>query len=589
MKASVIGAGLAGCEAAYQLAKRGIEVDLYEMKPKRRSPAHNADTLAELVCSNSLRSDRLQNGAGLMKEEMRRLDSLIMSCADSCRVPAGGALAVDRDTFTRCVTDRIKSNPNINLICEEITELPKAPAIVATGPLTDGALYKAIEDFFGEGLHFYDAAAPIVRADSLDIDKVFRASRYERGSDYLNCPMTREEYFTFVHELVNAETAPLKEFETPRVFEGCMPIEIMAKRGDMTLAFGPLKPVGLRDERTGVKPFAVVQLRQDDSDGTLYNIVGFQTNLKFGEQRRVFGLIPGLEHAEYERYGVMHRNTFINSPGKLSFNYEVLSRPGLFFAGQMNGSSGYEEAAAQGLYAGINAALWIKGEEPLILSRADAYIGVLCDDLTGKGTNEPYRMMTSRAEYRLLLRQDNADERLTELSRRTGLISDERYARLMKKQQEIVNARIKLEKSVPPEEKLIKLMESRGETPPKTGIKLSELLRRRSIGYSDLVMLYPEKVDDISAEAAEQVELNERYAGYIEKERLHVEKFSEMENALLPKDTDYSQIAGLRLEARQKLNKMQPESLGRASRISGVSPADIAVLMIWLKRRKEAE
>ena len=283
MKASVIGAGLAGCEAAYQLAKRGIEVDLYEMKPKRRSPAHNADTLAELVCSNSLRSDRLQNGAGLMKEEMRHLDSLIMSCADSCRVPAGGALAVDRDTFTRCVTDRIKSNPNINLICEEITELPKAPAIVATGPLTDGALYKAIEDFFGEGLHFYDAAAPIVRADSLNMDKVFRASRYERGSDYLNCPMTREEYFTFVHELVNAETAPLKEFETPRVFEGCMPIEIMAKRGDMTLAFGPLKPVGLRDERTGVKPFAVVQLRQDDSDGTLYNIVGFQTNLKFGE------------------------------------------------------------------------------------------------------------------------------------------------------------------------------------------------------------------------------------------------------------------------------------------------------------------
>ena len=372
MKASVIGAGLAGCEAAYQLAKRGIEVDLYEMKPKRRSPAHNADTLAELVCSNSLRSDRLQNGAGLMKEEMRHLDSLIMSCADSCRVPAGGALAVDRDTFTRCVTDRIKSNPNINLICEEITELPNAPAIVATGPLTDGALYKAIEDFFGEGLHFYDAAAPIVRADSLDIDKVFRASRYERGSDYLNCPMTREEYFTFVHELVNAETAPLKEFETPRVFEGCMPIEIMAKRGDMTLAFGPLKPVGLRDERTGVKPFAVVQLRQDDSDGTLYNIVGFQTNLKFGEQRRVFGLIPGLEHAEYERYGVMHRNTFINSPGKLSFNDEVLSRPGLFFAGQMTGVEGYVESAGSGLVAGIALARELTGLEPIDFTRQTA-------------------------------------------------------------------------------------------------------------------------------------------------------------------------------------------------------------------------
>lgn len=372
MRASVIGAGLAGCEAAYQLAKRGVEVDLYEMKPRRRSPAHKADTLAELVCSNSLRSDRLQNGAGLMKEEMRRLDSLIMSCADSCRVPAGGALAVDRDTFTRSVTDRIKSHPNINLICEEITELPDPPAIVATGPLTDGALYMAIEDFFGESLHFYDAAAPIVRADSLNMDRVFRASRYERGSDYLNCPMTREEYFTFVHELVNAETAPLKEFETPRVFEGCMPVEIMAKRGDMTLAFGPLKPVGLKDERTGEKPFAVAQLRQDDSDGTLYNIVGFQTNLKFGEQRRVFGLIPGLEHAEYERYGVMHRNTFINSPGKLSVNYEVLSRPGLFFAGQMTGVEGYVESAGSGLVAGIALARELMGLRPIDFTRRTA-------------------------------------------------------------------------------------------------------------------------------------------------------------------------------------------------------------------------
>ena len=290
MKASVIGAGLAGCEAAYQLAQAGHRGGSLRDEAQTQIPCPQRGYDSQSWCApiHSVQI-RLQNGAGLMKEEMRHLDSLIMSCADSCRVPAGGALAVDRDTFTRCVTDRIKSNPNINLICEEITELPKAPAIVATGPLTDGALYKAIEDFFGEGLHFYDAAAPIVRADSLDIDKVFRASRYERGSDYLNCPMTREEYFTFVHELVNAETAPLKEFETPRVFEGCMPVEIMAKRGDMTLAFGPLKPVGLKDERTGVKPFAVVQLRQDDSDGTLYNIVGFQTNLKFGEQRRVFG------------------------------------------------------------------------------------------------------------------------------------------------------------------------------------------------------------------------------------------------------------------------------------------------------------
>ena len=315
---------------------------------------------------------------------------------------------------------------------------------------------------------------------------------------------------------------------------------------------------------------------------------GISTSLPLDIQERMIHAIKGLEHAVMVRPGYAIEYDYAD-PTQLRKTFETRAVPHLWFAGQINGTSGYEEAAAQGLYAGINAALWIRGEEPLILSRADAYIGVLCDDLTGKGTNEPYRMMTSRAEYRLLLRQDNADERLTELSRRTGLISDERYARLMKKQQEIASARIKLEKSVPPEEKLIKLMESRGETPPKTGIKLSELLRRRNIGYSDLVMLYPEKVDEISAEAAEQVELNERYAGYIEKERLHVEKFSEMESALLPRGTDYGDIAGLRIEARQKLNKMQPESLGRASRISGVSPADIAVLMIWLKRRKEAE
>ena len=382
MKASVIGAGLAGCEAAYQLAKRGIEVDLYEMKPKRRSPAHNADTLAELVCSNSLRSDRLQNGAGLMKEEMRRLDSLIMSCADSCRVPAGGALAVDRDTFTRCVTDRIKSNPNINLICEEITELPKAPAIVATGPLTDGALYKAIEDFFGEGLHFYDAAAPIVRADSLDIDKVFRASRYERGSDYLNCPMTREEYFAFVHALVAAETAQLHAFETPKVFEGCMPVEIMAKRGDMTLAFGPLRPVGLSDPRLGERPFAVVQLRQDDAEGTLYNIVGFQTNLKFGEQRRVFGMIPGFQNAEFVRYGVMHRNTFLNSPGKLDPWYQVKAREGLYFAGQITGVEGYVESAASGMVAGIDLAHKLLGK-PRVEFTARTALGALGHYVSG--------------------------------------------------------------------------------------------------------------------------------------------------------------------------------------------------------------
>lgn len=247
----VIGAGLAGCEAAFQLAERGLSVCLYEMKPQRKSPAHKADTFAELVCSNSLRSDRLQNGAGLMKEEMRRLNSLIMSCADETRVPAGGALAVDREGFTRLVTERIKNHPNITVVSQEITEIPDSPAIIATGPLTDGALYQAIEKLFGESLHFFDAAAPVIKYDSINMDKVFRASRYERGSDYLNCPMNRDEYFTFVHELINAETVPLHEFEKPKVFEGCMPVEIMAKRGEMTLAFGPLKPVGLRDERTG--------------------------------------------------------------------------------------------------------------------------------------------------------------------------------------------------------------------------------------------------------------------------------------------------------------------------------------------------
>ena len=376
MKASVIGAGLAGCEAAYQLAKRGIEVELFEMKPKRRSPAHNADTLAELVCSNSLRSDRLQNGAGLMKEEMRHLDSLIMSCADSCRVPAGGALAVDRDTFTRCVTDRIKSNPNINLICEEITELPNAPAIVATGPLTDGALYKAIEDFFGEGLHFYDAAAPIVRADSLDIDKVFRASRYERGSDYLNCPMTREDYFTFVHELVNAETAPLKEFETPRVFEGCMPVEVMARRGIDTLRYGPLKPVGLKDPKTGHEPYAVVQLRRDNAAGSVYNIVGFQTHLKFPEQKRVFSMIPALHDAEFVRYGVMHRNTYLQSPGKLDRYYRLIAEPRIAFAGQITGVEGYVESCASGMLASLEMAARLLGLPPVDFSQETA-IGAL--------------------------------------------------------------------------------------------------------------------------------------------------------------------------------------------------------------------
>jgi len=362
---SVIGAGLAGCEAAFQLAERGLPVHLYEMKPQRRQSAHKADTFAELVCSNSLRSDRLQNGAGLMKEEMRRIGSIIINAADDTKVPAGGALAVDREGFTRLVTERIEAHPNITVVHDEVQTLPASPAIVATGPLTDGPMLLAIQELFGPELHFYDAAAPVITAESINMDKAFRASRYERGSDYINCPMSRDEYFAFVHELVAAETAPLHEFETPRVFEGCMPVEVMAKRGERTLAFGPLKPVGLRDEKTGVRPFAVVQLRQDDAAGTLYNLVGFQTNLKFGEQRRVFGMIPGLENAEFVRYGVMHRNTFLPSPGKLNWRYGVIDKPGLYFAGQITGVEGYVESAGSGLVAGVSLARELLGKDPV--------------------------------------------------------------------------------------------------------------------------------------------------------------------------------------------------------------------------------
>lgn len=364
-KVTVIGAGLAGCEAAYQLAERGVPVSLYEMKPGKRSPAHKSNDFCELVCSNSLRADGLLNGPGLLKEEMRLLHSLVMECADATRVPAGGALAVDRERFSAMVTERIRKHPNIDIVPSEASKLPEGYAVVATGPLTDGELLENIKSLFGEGLHFYDAAAPVVSAESLDMDKVFRASRYNEGSDYLNCPMNREEYFLFLRALQEAETVPLKEFETLKVFEGCMPVEAMAKRGDMTLAFGPLKPVGLRDERKNERPFAVVQLRQDNSEATLYNMVGFQTNLKFGEQRRVFGMIPGLEHAEFVRYGVMHRNTFLPSPGKLGWDYSCKAAPNLYFAGQITGVEGYIESAASGLAAGIELARKIQGREPL--------------------------------------------------------------------------------------------------------------------------------------------------------------------------------------------------------------------------------
>ncbi|MBR5717437.1 MAG: methylenetetrahydrofolate--tRNA-(uracil(54)-C(5))-methyltransferase (FADH(2)-oxidizing) TrmFO [Clostridia bacterium] len=361
----IIGAGLAGCEAAYQLAKRGIRVQLIDMKPSRHTPAHRLDTFCELVCSNSLRSDSIENAVGLLKAELRLMDSLIMKCADSTKVPAGGALAVDRNRFSEMVTEILAGNPLIKIIEEEVTSLPDAPCIIATGPLTDGAMLDAIEKRVGTSLHFHDAAAPIVTSESLDMSKVFSSSRYGRGSDYLNCPMSAEEYFRFVRELVAAETVPLHEFETPKVFEGCMPVEAMARRGEHTLAFGPLKPVGLTDPNTGKQPYAVVQLRRENEAGTLYNIVGFQTNLKIPEQRRVFGMIPGLENAEFVRYGVMHRNSYLDSPGKLTCCYELKAAPEVFFAGQITGVEGYVESASSGFIAGVNMARRLLDQEQM--------------------------------------------------------------------------------------------------------------------------------------------------------------------------------------------------------------------------------
>jgi methylenetetrahydrofolate--tRNA-(uracil-5-)-methyltransferase len=357
---NVIGAGLAGSEAAWQIAKRGIKVRLFEMKPKKFTPAHHLDTYAELVCSNSLRSAQLENAVGLLKEEMRLLDSIIMKCADATSVPAGGALAVDRTEFSEAVTNMLKSNSNIEIINEEITSLPEEGlTVAATGPLTSDALSEHIGKLIGkEYLYFFDAAAPIVAYDSIDMSRAFKAARYGRGTDdYINCPMNKEEYELFWTQLINAELAPVKELDKEVVFEGCMPVESMAKRGKDTLRFGPLKPVGLIDPKTGKEPYAVVQLRQDNSEGSLYNIVGFQTRLKWPEQKRVFGLIPGLCNAEFVRYGVMHRNTFINSPGKLDSTYMLKERPNVFFAGQITGVEGYVESASSGLVAGLNAAL----------------------------------------------------------------------------------------------------------------------------------------------------------------------------------------------------------------------------------------
>lgn len=364
---NVIGAGLAGSEAAWQLAKRGVKVRLYEMRPVKQTPAHHTDKFAELVCSNSLRANTLTNAVGVLKEEMRILDSVIIRSADECSVPAGGALAVDRHEFSAKVTDRVKNHENVTVINEEVTEIPEGPTIIATGPLTSEALSEQLRKLTGEDyLYFYDAAAPIIEKDSIDMDKVYLKSRYDKGeAAYLNCPMTEEEFNRFYDALISAETVPLKEFEKEIFFEGCMPIEVMASRGKKTLLFGPMKPVGLEDPRTGKRPFAVVQLRQDDAAGTLYNIVGFQTHLKWGPQKEVIRMIPGLENAEIVRYGVMHRNTFINSPKVLKATYQFKDRPELFFAGQMTGVEGYVESAASGLIAGVNAARLINGQDPI--------------------------------------------------------------------------------------------------------------------------------------------------------------------------------------------------------------------------------
>ena len=360
MYINVIGAGLAGCEAAMQIASRNIKVHLYEMKPHKKTPAHHTDLFGELVCSNSLKAMRVESAAGLLKEEMRKLNSFLMKCADKCKVPAGGALAVDRDIFAKLVTEEIKNNPNIEVISEEITEIPDdAITIVATGPLTSDSLAKSIQNMFGDSLSFFDAAAPIVTAESVDMEYAFYASRYDRGDedDYVNCPMNKEEYERFYNELVNAERAPLHDFDVnnPKVYEGCMPVEVMAQRGEGTLRFGPMKPVGLVNPKTGHRPWAVLQLRKENSAGTMYNLVGFQTNLKFPEQKRVFSLIPALHKADFVRYGVMHRNTFICSPKVLNSDYSVKENNKLFFAGQITGVEGYLESASSGIVAGINA------------------------------------------------------------------------------------------------------------------------------------------------------------------------------------------------------------------------------------------
>lgn len=400
-KVKIIGAGLAGSEAAWQIANRGIDVELYEMRPKKQTPAHHTDQFAELVCSNSLRANSLTNAVGVLKEEMRRLNSVIMKAADECSVPAGGALAVDREQFASKVTSLIRNHERINVINEEVINIPDGPTIIATGPLTSSSLASALKELTGEEyLYFYDAAAPIIEKDSINMEKAFIKSRYDKGGDgaYINCPMTEEEFRIFYEALISAETVPLKEFEKEIFFEGCMPIEVMARRGEKTLLFGPLKPVGLEHPVTNERFHAVVQLRQDNQAGTLYNIVGFQTHLKWGAQKEVIQKIPGLENAEIVRYGVMHRNTFINSPNLLKATYQYKERDDLFFAGQITGVEGYVESAASGLLAGINAARIVQNKQPIVLPD-ETVIGSMAQYIT---TASPKHFQPMNANFGLL-------------------------------------------------------------------------------------------------------------------------------------------------------------------------------------------
>ena len=409
-KVLIVGAGLAGSEAAWQAASYGAEVTLYEMRPVKSTPAHKTAGFAELVCSNSLRGAGLENAVGVLKEEMRRLGSIIIEAADATKVPAGGALAVDRHGFSDYITEKVSSHPNITVIHEELTAIPEAEdavTVIASGPLTEGPLAAAIAARTGDdSLYFYDAAAPIVSLESVDMSKAYRASRYGKGeAAYINCPMTKEEYEPFWTELVNAEKAPTKDFEKEKFFEGCMPVEVMASRGESTLLFGPLKPVGLEHPETGVRPYAVVQLRQDNASATLYNIVGFQTHLKWPEQRRVFGMIPGLEHAEFLRYGVMHRNTFLNSPQHMRPTLQLRGTDTLLFAGQMTGVEGYVESASSGLIAGINAARLADGKEPLVFPE-DSCHGALSHYIT---TSEAKHFQPMNVNFGILPTMDMRD------------------------------------------------------------------------------------------------------------------------------------------------------------------------------------